>query len=222
MTLVYPRGKATLVQMPRPDLCTPGRRRQKCQRQPGEELQAVSLSEAFGDSASLHQCLAAKEMGAKDNTSAGHHLNRRSGVGAWPGARISVCRPASPTGPSSCPAASVAAPRRLSSQVPRPKRSCDSPVVAIGCCHHEKGFRPVLVMAAIALLANRERHGASSLSAALTADMAAGLAPPHDPTAVGDEVRRQLSHASPAVRDVLRRLPPLRPHNSYFTGPVVS
>jgi hypothetical protein len=40
------------------------------------------------------------------------------------------------------------------------------------------------------------------------AAMAAGLAAPHDPTAVADEVRWALSHASPAVRDVLRRLPP--------------
>ena len=37
---------------------------------------------------------------------------------------------------------------------------------------------------------------------------AAGLAAPLDPTAVADEVRWQQSHASPTVRDVLRKLPP--------------
>jgi hypothetical protein len=40
------------------------------------------------------------------------------------------------------------------------------------------------------------------------AAMAAGLAAPGDPTAVRDEVRWALHHASPTVRDVLRRLPP--------------
>lgn len=34
------------------------------------------------------------------------------------------------------------------------------------------------------------------------------LAAPDDPAAVADEVRWALEHASPAVRDVLRRLPP--------------
>jgi hypothetical protein len=37
---------------------------------------------------------------------------------------------------------------------------------------------------------------------------AAGLAAPNDPAAVAREVRWQLSHASPTVRDILRRLPP--------------
>jgi hypothetical protein len=36
---------------------------------------------------------------------------------------------------------------------------------------------------------------------------AVGLAAPQDPAAVADEVQWQQSHASPAVRDVLRRLP---------------
>ena len=49
---------------------------------------------------------------------------------------------------------------------------------------------------------------AHARSAAAYAAKAAGLAAPDDPTAVADEVRWQLSHASPAVRDVLRRLPP--------------
>jgi hypothetical protein len=40
------------------------------------------------------------------------------------------------------------------------------------------------------------------------AAMAAGLAAPDDPAAARDEVRWALGHASPAVREVLRRLPP--------------
>jgi hypothetical protein len=40
------------------------------------------------------------------------------------------------------------------------------------------------------------------------AAVAAGLAAPDDPTAASDEVRWALGHASPAVREVLRRLPP--------------
>jgi len=49
---------------------------------------------------------------------------------------------------------------------------------------------------------------AHARGAAADAAKAAGLAAPHDPTAVADEVRWQLSHASQTVRDVLRRLPP--------------
>jgi hypothetical protein len=46
-------------------------------------------------------------------------------------------------------------------------------------------------------------HGAPAYAA-----MAAGLAAPDDPTAIPDEVQWAQSHASPTVRDVLRRLPP--------------
>ncbi len=49
---------------------------------------------------------------------------------------------------------------------------------------------------------------AHARGAAAYAAKAAGLAAPHDPTAVADEVRWQLSHASPTVREVLRKLPP--------------
>ena len=49
---------------------------------------------------------------------------------------------------------------------------------------------------------------AHARGAAAYAAKAAGLAVPHDPAAVSEEVRWQRSHASPAVRDVLRRLPP--------------
>jgi hypothetical protein len=49
---------------------------------------------------------------------------------------------------------------------------------------------------------------AHARGAAAYAAIAAGLAAPDDPTAVANEVRWQLSHASPIVRDVLRRLPP--------------
>jgi hypothetical protein len=49
---------------------------------------------------------------------------------------------------------------------------------------------------------------AHARGAAAYAAKAAGLAAPHDPTAVADEVRWQQSHASPTVRDVLLRLRP--------------
>jgi hypothetical protein len=51
-------------------------------------------------------------------------------------------------------------------------------------------------------------HMAAHARGVAYAAIAAGLAAPHDPTAVADEVRWQQSHASPTVRDVLRRLPP--------------
>jgi immunity protein 5 of polymorphic toxin system len=53
------------------------------------------------------------------------------------------------------------------------------------------------------------------------AAMAAGLAAPDDPTAVHDQVRWALSHASPAVRDVLRRLPP-PPRPAGMLGALIS
>jgi hypothetical protein len=49
---------------------------------------------------------------------------------------------------------------------------------------------------------------AHARGAAAYATMAAGLAAPDSPTAIPDEMRWQLSHASPAVREVLLRLPP--------------
>jgi hypothetical protein len=49
---------------------------------------------------------------------------------------------------------------------------------------------------------------AHARGAAAYAAKAAGLAAPHDPGAVADEVRWQLDRASPTVRGVLRRLPP--------------
>jgi hypothetical protein len=52
-------------------------------------------------------------------------------------------------------------------------------------------------------------HMAAHARGVAYAAKAAGLAAPDDPTAVADEARWQLSHASPAVRDALGRLPPL-------------
>lgn len=51
-------------------------------------------------------------------------------------------------------------------------------------------------------------HMATHARGAAYAAKAVGLAAPHDPAAAADEVRWQLRHASPAVRDALRRLPP--------------
>jgi hypothetical protein len=50
-------------------------------------------------------------------------------------------------------------------------------------------------------------HMAAHVRGVAYAAKAAGLAAPHDPTAVAREVRWQLRHASSTVRDVLRRLP---------------
>jgi len=50
-------------------------------------------------------------------------------------------------------------------------------------------------------------HMAAHARGVAYAAIAAGLAAPDDPTATADEVRWQLGHASPAVRDILRRLP---------------
>jgi hypothetical protein len=51
-------------------------------------------------------------------------------------------------------------------------------------------------------------HMAAHARGVAYAAMAAALAAPGDPTAAAGEVRWQLRHASPAVRDILRRLPP--------------
>ncbi len=51
-------------------------------------------------------------------------------------------------------------------------------------------------------------HMAAHARGVAYAAIAAGLAAPHDPAAVAEEARWQLRHATPAVRDVLRRLPP--------------
>jgi hypothetical protein len=53
------------------------------------------------------------------------------------------------------------------------------------------------------------------------AAIAAGLAAPHDPTAAAGEVRWALRHASPAVREVLRRLPP-PPRSAGRLGALIS
>lgn len=50
-------------------------------------------------------------------------------------------------------------------------------------------------------------HMAAHARGVVYAAKAAGLAAADDPAAVANEVRWQLSHASPTVRDVLRRLP---------------
>lgn len=51
-------------------------------------------------------------------------------------------------------------------------------------------------------------HMAAHARGVAYAAKAAGLAAPHDPAAVAEEARWQLDHASPAVRDILRKLPP--------------
>jgi hypothetical protein len=51
-------------------------------------------------------------------------------------------------------------------------------------------------------------HMAAHARGVAYAAKAAGLAAPDDPTAAADELGWQLRHASPAVREVLKRLPP--------------
>ncbi len=51
--------------------------------------------------------------------------------------------------------------------------------------------------------------------------MAVGLAAPDDPVAVADEIRWQLDHASPAVRDILRKLPP-PPRSAGLLGELIN
>jgi hypothetical protein len=85
--------------------------------------------------------------------------------------------------------------RTLSAQAHAAARAVDDPaaVAAARAAGHA---------AAVAHMAAHAR-GAPAYAA-----KAAGLAAPHDPTAVADEVRWALDHASPAVRHVLRKLPP--------------
>ena len=61
--------------------------------------------------------------------------------------------------------------------------------------------------------------GAHALGAAGYAALAAGLATPDSPEAVGDEVRWQLAHMSEEVRAALRALPPIGENRSGPLGP---
>ena len=73
----------------------------------------------------------------------------------------------------------------------------------------EVGDPPAVAAARAAGQAAGVAHmAAHALGAAAYAAKAAGLAAPDEPTAVAEEVRWALCRASPAVRDVLRRLPP--------------
>lgn len=69
---------------------------------------------------------------------------------------------------------------------------------------------PVAVAAARAAgqAAGTAHMAAHARGASAYAAKAAGLAAPGDPAAAAREIGRQLGRASPAVRDLLRRLPP--------------
>jgi hypothetical protein len=70
---------------------------------------------------------------------------------------------------------------------------------------------PVAVAAARAAgQAAAVAHMAAHARGVAYAAVAAALAAPDDPDAGTDEVRWQFEHASPEVRDILRRLPPPR------------
>ena len=79
---------------------------------------------------------------------------------------------------------------------------------------------PVAVAAARAAgqAAATAHMAAHARGAAAYAARAAGLAAPHDAAAAAREIGWQLNHASPAVRDVLRRLPPPIRHQSRPRG----
>jgi hypothetical protein len=63
-------------------------------------------------------------------------------------------------------------------------------------------------------------HMAAHARGVAYAAKAVGLAAPGHPTAAADEVRWQLRHAPPAVRDILRRLPP-PPHAAGTLGSLI-
>ncbi|MGW7003375.1 putative immunity protein [Streptomyces sp. NPDC054933] len=91
------------------------------------------------------------------------------------------------------------------------------PVRALSASAHaaarEVGYPSAMAAARAAGHATAVAHMAAHAHGVAYAEKASGLAAPHHPTAVADEARWQLNHASPAVRDVLRRLPapPRRP-----------
>lgn len=61
--------------------------------------------------------------------------------------------------------------------------------------------------------------GAHALGAAAYAAKAAGLAAPHQPTAVSDEIAWQLEHMNARVRAALQQLPPLGEDSAGPLGP---
>lgn len=61
--------------------------------------------------------------------------------------------------------------------------------------------------------------GAHALGAAAYAAKAAGLAAPDQPTAVSDEIARQLEHMNTHVRAALQHLPPLGEDSASPLGP---
>ena len=110
-------------------------------------------------------------------------------------------------------------------QDPRPREAIDGlrafargemrigPVRALAAAAHAAARAvgdPAAVAAARAAgqAAGTAHMAAHARGAAAYAAKAAGLAAPDDPTAADDEVRWQRTHATPAVRDVLRKLPP--------------
>jgi hypothetical protein len=72
----------------------------------------------------------------------------------------------------------------------------------------EVGDPAALAAARAAGQAAAVAHMAAHARGVVYAAIAVGLAAPDDPTATAAEARWQLSHATPAVREVLRRLPP--------------
>jgi hypothetical protein len=83
--------------------------------------------------------------------------------------------------------------------------------VAAHAAARDVGGDPAAVAAARAAgHAVATAHMAAHARGIAYAAIAAGLAAPGDPTAVETEARWQLDHATPTVRDVLRRLPPPR------------
>jgi len=72
----------------------------------------------------------------------------------------------------------------------------------------EIGDRAAAAAARAAGQAASVAHMAAHARGVAYAAKAAGLAAPNDPAAAAREARWQLSHASPTVRDILRRLPP--------------
>jgi hypothetical protein len=86
------------------------------------------------------------------------------------------------------------------------------PVRALAVAAHaaarEVGDPAAVAAARAAGHAAATAHMASHARGVAYAVQAIGLAAPDDPAAVADETGWQLDHASPAVREILRQLPP--------------
>jgi len=91
--------------------------------------------------------------------------------------------------------------------------------IALGAARNAKDPAAAAAARAAGQAAAVPHMGAHALGAAAYAAKAAGLAAPEQPGAVEDEIRWQLDCMSAAVRDALRKLPPVGQNSSGPLGP---